>query len=75
MFVRIGYLYPSRTPVLRGLTVALGASGRVDAGDRLAMPMCRLAVVVSLFFPVYYTVLSLVLTPAPEEDEPCATPL
>ena len=25
VFVRIGYVYPSRTPVLRGLTIALGA--------------------------------------------------
>ena len=27
VFVRIGYVYPTRTPVLRGLTIALGASG------------------------------------------------
>ena len=25
MFVRNGYVYPTRTPVLRGLTIALGA--------------------------------------------------
>ena len=30
VFVRIGYVYPSRTPVLRGLTVALGVVWGAD---------------------------------------------
>jgi phosphatidylcholine synthase len=63
VFVRIGYVYPSRTPVLRGLTTALGL---VWAAMVVAiiwmMPDVRPALLIgSLFFPVYYTVLSLVL--------------
>ena len=60
VFVRIGYVYPSRTPVLRGLTNALGALWAVmmlavvwwlpDAPRPILMG--------SLFFPVYYAVLS-----------------
>jgi phosphatidylcholine synthase len=63
VFVRLGYVYPTRTPVLRGPTIALGAVWSVmvmaiilqlpDVSGRL--------VVFSLFFPVYYTVLSFVL--------------
>ena len=60
VFVRIGYVYPSRTPVLRGVTNLLGV---VWAAMMLAVvwllpdaPMLLLAG--SLFFPVYYTVLS-----------------
>jgi phosphatidylcholine synthase len=60
VFVRIGYVYPSRTPVLRGLTNLLG----------LVWAVMMLAVVwllpsvpggllaASLFFPIYYTALS-----------------
>jgi phosphatidylcholine synthase len=63
VFVRIGYVYPSRTPVLRGLTTGLGL---VWAAMVVAiiwmMPEVRPALlIVSLFFPIYYTVLSLVL--------------
>lgn len=60
VFVRIGYVYPSRTPVLRGVTTLLGA---IWAAMMLAVvwllpdvPILLLAG--SLFFPVYYTVLS-----------------
>jgi phosphatidylcholine synthase len=61
VFVRIGYVYPSRTPVLRGLTVALGV---VWAGMVLALIYALPAVsnpllIGSLFFPVYYAVLSI----------------
>ena len=65
VFVRIGYVYPSRTPVLRVpddrcsawpgalmLVAIVAAAARASRGSLL---------VVSLFFPVYYTVLSLVL--------------
>lgn len=63
VFVRTGYVYPSRTPVLRGLTVALGGVWAVLMLAIIrAMPDAPPALVaVSLFFPVYYTGLSLVL--------------
>jgi phosphatidylcholine synthase len=61
VFVRIGYVYPSRTPILRGLTVALGAIWAVMV---LAIVVLLPAVpgwlwIGSLFFPVYYVMLSL----------------
>lgn len=63
VFVRIGYVYPSRTPVLRGLTIALGG---VWAAMVLAMVLALPEVIPwlwigSLFFPVYYFMLSLAL--------------
>lgn len=63
VFVRIGYVYPSRTPVLRGLTLALGAVwAAMMIAIILAMPDAPLMLTVaSLFFPIYYTVLSFVL--------------
>jgi len=63
VFVRIGYVYPSRTPVLRGLTITLGviwAAVMLVVIGRLPDVPGRL-LIGSLFFPVYYTVLSLVL--------------
>lgn len=63
VFVRIGYVYPSRTPVLRGLTNVLCAIwGAMIVAIILAMPhVPSWLLIVSLFFPVYYIVLSLVL--------------
>jgi phosphatidylcholine synthase len=63
VFVRIGYVYPSRTPVLRGLTVALGAIwAAMVLAMVLAMPdVPRWLWIGSLFFPVYYFMLSLAL--------------
>jgi phosphatidylcholine synthase len=63
VFVRIGYVYPSRTPVLRGVTVALGLVWAVMMiAIILAMPNVPFALLMaSLFFPIYYTVLSWVL--------------
>jgi phosphatidylcholine synthase len=63
VFVRIGYIYPSRTPVLRGLTIAFGLVwGAMVVAIIWMMPEVRPPLlIVSLFFPVYYTVLSLVL--------------
>ena len=63
VFVRIGYVYPSRTPVLRGLTVALGAVWAVMVVAMvLAMPDVPAWLWIgSLFFPVYYVMLSLAL--------------
>jgi phosphatidylcholine synthase len=61
--VRIGYVYPSRTPVLRTLTIVLGAIwGAMVVAIVLMLPNApRALILVSLFYPVYYTVLSLVL--------------
>jgi len=73
VFVRIGYVYPSRTPVLRGLTVTLCVIWaavmlvvvqRLPAGGSDGNPSSHvpgLLLIGSLFFPVYYTVLSLAL--------------
>lgn len=63
VFVRIGYVYPSRMPVLRGVTIALGLIWAVMMLTIVVeMPDGSPALLImSLFFPVYYTVLSLVL--------------
>jgi phosphatidylcholine synthase len=63
VFVRIGYVYPSRTPVLRGLTIALGSVWAVMVvAIILAMPDVPMALLsASLYFPVYYVVLSFAL--------------
>jgi phosphatidylcholine synthase len=63
VFVRIGYVYPSRTPVLRVLTTILGALwAAMVITIILSIPdVPRPLLIASLFFPVYYTVLSLVL--------------
>ena len=63
VFVRIGYVYPSRTPTLRGLTIALGFiwAGMILAVVVLMPDVPRLLWIASLFFPVYYFVLSLAL--------------
>src|SRR5688572_29693690 len=61
VFVRIGYVYPSRTPILQGLTNILGA---VWTLMMLAITWLLPAppswlVIASLFFPIYYVALSL----------------
>jgi phosphatidylcholine synthase len=63
VFVRIGYVYPSRTPVLRGLTIGLGSVWAVMViAIILAMPDVPMPLLIaSMFFPVYYGVLSLML--------------
>jgi phosphatidylcholine synthase len=63
IFVRIGYVYPSRTPVLRGLTTLLGVGwAAMMVAIVLAMPDVPMTwLLASLFFPIYYTALSLVL--------------
>ena len=63
VFVRIGYVYPTRTATARTITVGLGAvwgAMMLTLVLQLPAPLERLAWL-SLFFPVYYTVLSLVL--------------
>ena len=63
VFVRVGYVYPSRTPVLRGLTVTLGIVWALMVlAIVLAMPdVPRWLWIGSLFFPVYYFMLSFAL--------------
>jgi phosphatidylcholine synthase len=63
VFVRNGYVYPTRTPILRGLTIALGALwGLMVLGMIATMPdVPGTLVVASLFFPLYYAVLSFIL--------------
>ena len=63
VFVPVRYVYPSRTPTLRPLTVALGlAWGAIVlyVMAHLSAPPRGLAAL-SLAFPVYYVALSLVL--------------
>jgi phosphatidylcholine synthase len=63
VFVRIGYVYPTRTPVLRVLTNALcGLWALMIVGIILTLPDVPGPLLAgSLFFPGYYTVLSLTL--------------
>jgi phosphatidylcholine synthase len=63
VFVRIGYVYPSRTPTLRSITVVFGCTwGALLLYLLWQLPAVnRTLLVISLAFPVYYTVLSLVL--------------
>lgn len=63
VFVRLGYVYPTRTPVLRGPTIALGLVWTLMvAAIVVQLPeVSRVLLVGSLFFPVYYAVLSFVL--------------
>jgi phosphatidylcholine synthase len=63
VFVRIGYVYPSRTPAFRTLTnVLCGIWGVMIVAIILMLPdVPPILLIGSLFFPVYYIVLSLVL--------------
>jgi phosphatidylcholine synthase len=63
IFVRIGYVYPSKTRVLQGLTIGLGVAWAVAlVVVVLGLPERRTGLLAaSLVYPVYYTVLSLVL--------------
>ena len=63
VFVRIGWIYPSRTTALQGLTLALASLWTVAIAViilRWPSPP-RWIAIASLAFPVYYVVLSLVL--------------
>jgi phosphatidylcholine synthase len=63
VFVPLRYVYPSRTPVLRTLTIALG----IMWGVLMIVMLWRMPAVppvifwMSLIFPAYYAVLSLML--------------
>jgi phosphatidylcholine synthase len=63
IFVRIGYVYPSRTPTLRTLTLLLGSTWTLLVGAIIWMwpSPPRWMAIGSLAFPVYYLMLSLVL--------------
>jgi phosphatidylcholine synthase len=63
VFVRIGYVYPSRTPVLRATTIVFGSAWGAWLLWLISqypdVPPAGLAA--SLAFPVYYVALSIVL--------------
>jgi phosphatidylcholine synthase len=61
VFVRIGWVYPSRTPTLRPLTLILSAIWAAMIGAILVLwpSPPRALSIASLAFPVYYVVLSL----------------
>jgi phosphatidylcholine synthase len=64
VFVPLRYVYPSRTPTLRGLTVALGIAWGVAivwALLHLHAPDTRTVVVASLAYVAYYFALSIAL--------------
>jgi phosphatidylcholine synthase len=63
VFVRVGYVYPSRTPTLRTLTLLLGSGWAVLLAAIIWMwpSPPSWVTIASLLFPVYYFVLSLVL--------------
>src|SRR5262249_4649910 len=64
VFVPLRYVYPSRTPTLRGLTVTLGIVWGVAVVWALLHPrstVTRTVVVASLAYVAYYFALSIVL--------------
>jgi phosphatidylcholine synthase len=63
VFVPIGYVYPSRTPTLRGVTIGLGAVWAVLVVAMIWMLPAppRWLVGSTLVFPAYYAVLSFAL--------------
>ena len=63
VFVRIGYVYPTRTPTLRTLTLVLGSIWAllITAVIYTLPDVPGVLLAASLFFPAYYIVLSLVL--------------
>ena len=63
VFVRIGYVYPSRTPTLKALTLALMVAWALMLLAIILMLPAppRWLVIASFGFPVYYVVLSLIL--------------
>jgi phosphatidylcholine synthase len=63
IFVRIGYIYPSRTPEFRALTLLLGCAWAASIGILIwTLPDApRWLAIASLIFPVYYLVASLIL--------------
>lgn len=64
VFVPVRYVYPSRTPTLRPLTIALGTAWALAVLVLLVQSpdISRTVLRASLIFPIYYVVLSLVLS-------------
>lgn len=63
VFVRVGYVYPTRTPVLRLPTILLGVvyGVLVIAMIRLLPDVPRWLVAISFVYPIYYVALSIAL--------------
>ena len=63
VFWRVRYVYPTRTPVLRGLTLGLGALwAALIVAIIVMLPAVSMPIVLaSLIFPIYYVALSAVL--------------
>lgn len=63
VFWRVRYVYPSRTPILRGVTLGAGVAwaGLVVVIIRMLPAVSMPIVLASLAYPVYYLVLSAVL--------------
>lgn len=63
VFVPIGYVYPSRTPTLRRVTIPLGVVWALLVVALIWQfpAVSRFVLYASLVFPAYYTVLSFVL--------------
>ncbi|HET7216825.1 MAG TPA: hypothetical protein VFJ02_02220 [Vicinamibacterales bacterium] len=63
VFWRVGYVYPSRTPAFRPLTIALGVAWALTVLAMILMlpNVPSWLVAVSFFYPVYYVALSAVL--------------
>jgi phosphatidylcholine synthase len=72
VFVRVGYVYPSRTPTLRPLTVTLTVLwGVVVLAIIVSLPAPpRPLIWVSFVFPVYYLLLSLALDARRRRKDP-----
>jgi phosphatidylcholine synthase len=63
VFWRVRYVYPTRTPVFRRMTLVLGAVwGMMVLAMVLMLPQVPMTLVIaSLFFPLYYAGLSIAL--------------
>jgi phosphatidylcholine synthase len=63
VFAPVGFVYPSHTPAFRSLTLILGVMwGAIVLMLVLALPdVSRAMLMLSLIFPVYYAVLSVIL--------------
>lgn len=63
VFVPIHYIYPSRTRLMMPYTIILGSIwglGLIAVSISPKAPWAQMVLWISLFFPVYYTILSLV---------------
>lgn len=64
LFLPIPFVYPSRTPIIRSITIALGIAWSLLLFYILWVPTLSTQwVYISLFYPAYYVLLSLILYP------------